>query len=287
MEKIYHNGQLINSDNFSISLENRGLRYGDAFFETIKCHLGKPLYWEDHYFRIASSFLITKMTPPTDFSIEKFKAFIEELLQKNSLDVKSARVKITFFRTSSGYYLPDENHASYVIESDPLDSSLYQLNPKGLNITFYKENFISKGPLSNIKSTNRLINVISSIHAHENGYDDVLLINNNNNIVEASKGNIFIVDHSNNIITPPIEDGCINGVLRSVLLREKKDQVLEKSIAFSDIMNAKEIFITNVIIGVCWVSKLGNKIYAKDMSVELLSLLNQKFFSSSENQREL
>ena len=287
MEKIYHNGQLINLDDFSISLDNRGFRYGDAFFETIKCHLGTPLYWEDHYFRIASSFLITKMTPPPNFSIEKFKEIIEELLRQNSLDMKSSRVKITFFRTSSGYYLPDENCTSYVIESDLLESDFYQLNPKGLNITFYRENFISKGPLSNIKSTNRLINVISSIYADENGYDDVLLINSNNNIVETSKGNIFIVNNSNNIITPPIEEGCVNGVMRSVLLREKKDQIVEKSINFSDVMNAKEIFITNVIIGVCWVSKLGNKVYAKEMSIQLLNLLNQKLFSSIGNQRGL
>ena len=81
---------------------------------------------------------------------------------------------------------------------------MYQINKKGLNITFYRDNFIPKGPLSNIKSSNRLINVVSSMYARENGCDDVLLINNNNHIVESSKGNIFIVNPSNKIITPPL-----------------------------------------------------------------------------------
>ena len=287
MEKINHNGKLISKSDFSISLANRGLRYGDSFFETIKCHLGKPLYWEDHYFRISSSLLITKMNPPNHFSIESFKQFIEELLQKNNLCFQSSRVKITFFRNSSGYYLPDENNTSYIIESESLVSDLYQINKKGLNITFYRDNFISKGPLSNIKSSNRLINVVSSMYARENGCDDVLLINNNNHIVESSKGNIFIVNHSNNIITPPLEDGCINGVVRSVLLREKRYHILEKSITFSDIMNAKEVFISNVITGLCWVAKLGSKSYIKNISIELLSLLNQKCFNLDENQKEL
>ncbi len=287
MEKINHNGKLINKSDFSISLENRGLRYGDSFFETIKCHLGKPLYWEDHYFRISSSLLITKMNTPNNFSIESFKQFIEELLQKNNLCFQSSRVKITFFRNSSGYYLPDENNTSYIIESESLVSDLYQINKKGLNITFYRDNLISKGPLSNIKSSNRLINVVSSMYARENGYDDALLINNNNHIVETTKGNIFIVNHSNNIITPPLEDGCINGVVRSVLLREKGYHILEKSITFSEIMNANEIFISNVITGLCWVSKLGSKSYIKNISTKLLVLLNQKCFNLDENQKEL
>ena len=108
MEKINYNGKLINKSDFSISLANRGLKYGDSFFETIKCHLGKPLYWEDHYFRISSSLLITKMNPPNHFSIESFKRFVEELLQKNNFCFQSSRVKITFFRNSSGYYLPEK-----------------------------------------------------------------------------------------------------------------------------------------------------------------------------------
>ena len=277
MEKIYHNSQLINKSHLNISLENRGLKYGDSFFETIKCYMGQPLYWEDHYFRIASSFLITKMKQPSNFNIDTFKELIESLLKENNLNSNSARVKITFFRNSSGYYYPNANNSCYIIESDLLKANLYQLDNKGLNIALYKENYISKGPLSNIKSNNRLINVMSSIYARENNYDDILLINYNNHIVESSKGNIFIVDNSDNIITPPLEDGCINGVLRNVLLSDEKYQILEKSITFSDLMNAKEVFISNVIIGLCWVYRLGNKVYNKNISSNIINDLNQKF----------
>lgn len=277
MEKIYHNSQLINKNHLNISLENRGLKYGDSFFETIKCYMGLPLFWEDHYFRIASSFLITKMKQPSNFNIETFKELIESLLIENNLNSNSARVKITFFRNSSGYYCPNENNTSYIIESYLLNANEYQLDNKGLNISLYKENYIPKGPLSNIKSNNRLINVMSSIYARENNYDDILLINCNNHIVESSKGNIFIVDNLDNIITPPLEDGCINGVLRSVLLSDNKYQILEKSISFSDLMNAKEVFISNVIIGLCWVYRLGNKVYDQNISSKIINDLNQKF----------
>ena len=73
MAKICFNGEYINKEQFSISIDNRSFKYGDCFFETIRCHLGSPLFWEEHYFRIAASFLILKMEPPSNFSIDKFE----------------------------------------------------------------------------------------------------------------------------------------------------------------------------------------------------------------------
>ena len=83
MEKINYNGKLINKSDFSISLANRGLKYGDSFFETIKCHLGKPLYWEDHYFRISSSLLITKMNPRIILVLKVLNALLKVIAKNN------------------------------------------------------------------------------------------------------------------------------------------------------------------------------------------------------------
>ena len=114
----------------------------------------------------------------------------------------------------------------------------------------------------------------------------MILINSEKNIVETSKGNIFIVSQLGNIITPPLEDGCINGIIRTVLVKNKQFPIIEKSISYSELMNAKEIFVTNVIQGVNWVEKLSNKIYhnesslnksyTKDKSTEIINYLNSK-----------
>jgi len=81
---ICYNGNYI--DNVSINSDNRGFKYGDCFFETIKCYNGLPLFWESHYFRMASSFGMLKMIPPNEFDIEYFESLIKALLIKNNLE---------------------------------------------------------------------------------------------------------------------------------------------------------------------------------------------------------
>jgi len=276
MDKIYYNGNFIAKNKFSLSVENRGFRYGDSFFETIRCYNGKPIFWEEHYFRIAGSFCVLKMDPPSEFEIDRLNLIIKDLLNENNLMSCSARVRITFFRVSEGYYFPKKNDVCFIIEADKIVSEEYVINQTGLNTTIYKENILAKNHLGNIKSSNRLINIMASIYAKENSFDDCFLINVDQNIVESISGNVFIL--SDGIIqTPPLSDGCINGVLRSVLLKEKSLKILEKSISILDLFNAKEVFVTNVMVGVKWVGSIRSSIYKKDMSIRVLDILNRKY----------
>ena len=276
MDKIYYNGNFIPKSEFFLSIDNRGFRYGDSFFETIRCRDGKPVFWEEHYFRIAGSFCVLKMDPPFEFEIDKLKLIIEDLLVQNNLNLSSSRVRITFFRSSEGYYFPAENDVQFFIESEKNIKKEYVINQSGLNTTIYKENILSKNHLGNIKSNNRLINIMASMYAKENNFDDCFLINFNQNIVESISGNIFIV--SDGIIqTPPLSDGCINGVMRRVILKERSFNILEKSISILDLFNAQEVFVTNVIIGVQWVSSIRSTTYKQDTSIKLIDMLNKKY----------
>ena len=82
----------------------------------------------------------------------------------------------------------------------------------------------------------------------------------------------------NNIIkTPPLDDGCIDGVMRRVILKEKSFNIQEDSISILDIFNAKEVFVTNVISGVKWVSQIRNHKYTHQKSTEMVKLLNNKY----------
>lgn len=276
MDKVYYKGNFIPKSEFSLSIDNRGFRYGDAFFETIRCHDGEPVFWEEHYFRIAGSFCVLKMNPPSEFEIEKLNLIIKDLLIQNNLKSSASRVRISFFRSSTGYYYPAENDVHFFIESEKNIKKEYVLNQFGLNTTIYKENILSKNHLSNIKSNNRLINIMASMYAQENNFDDCFLINYDQNIVESTSGNIFIL--SEGILkTPPLSDGCINGVMRSVILKEKSLNILEKSISILDLFNAQEVFVTNVIIGVQWVGSIRSSTYKQATSIKLIDILNKKY----------
>ncbi|MAQ31387.1 MAG: aminotransferase class IV [Flavobacteriales bacterium] len=277
MDNVYFNGTFCKKSKFSILYSNRAFQYGDAFFDTIRCHKGSPLFWEAHYFRIAASFYIMKMSPPDDFEMKKLKSIVKNLLLKNNLASSSSRVKITFFRNSGGYYSPKDHSVSVLIESEKIADTLYKLNKSGLRVGSYKDNFISKHSLSNIKTTNKALNVLASIYAQDNGFDDCLLLNNEKNIVESTSGNIFIVS-DDNIKTPLLSEGCIDGIIRKVLLNEHEFNIKEEIITFLDILNAQEVFFTNVIQGVSWVSSIKNTDFVNYKSTEILDFLNKKYF---------
>ena len=88
--------------------------------------------------------------------------------------------------------------------------------------------------------------------ANENGLDNCLLLNDSKNVVEALQGNIFMLLGSK-LITPPISEGCLNGVMRKQILnlakKLEKLEVVEEPISPFDLQKADELFIKNVIKG--------------------------------------
>ena len=102
MDKVCYNGKYLQKSKFSLSVNNRSFKYGDGFFETIRCLDGEPLFWEEHYFRIAASFSMMQMTVPDIFDLDNFKELIQRLLFENNLEKDSARIRISFFRSEGG-----------------------------------------------------------------------------------------------------------------------------------------------------------------------------------------
>ena len=125
----------------------------------------------------------------------------------------------------------------------------------------------------------RQINVLGSIFASENGYENCFLINEKKNVVEALNGNLFLVK-GDKIKTPPLTDGALNGITRKKLLEIIKtlpDLTLEEtSISPFELQKADELFITNVITGIQPITKYRKKKFENKIAKDLLSKLNVK-----------
>jgi branched-chain amino acid aminotransferase len=104
-----------------------------------------------------------------------------------------------------------------------------------------------------------------------------LILNDSKNIVEAINGNIFMVV-GYKLITPPISEGCLNGIMRKQILALAKKidhlEVLEEVISPFDLQKADELFITNVISGIQPISKYRKKEFTNQLSKDLLARLN-------------
>jgi len=272
---INFNGKLL-VDETPLSIDNRAFLYADGVFETLKILDGKILFAEDHYFRLMSSMRILRMEIPMNFTLEYFEEQILLLASANYCE-DSARARITVFRNNGGFYLPAVKTVSFVIKVIPLESSSYRLANKVYEVDLYKDFYIAAQLLSSIKSTSKIINITGSVFANENGLDNCLLLNDRKNVVEALNGNIFML-MGEVLITPPISEGCLNGVMRKQILALAKSipnlEIREEVISPFDLQKADELFITNVIMGIQPITKYRKKDYGSTLAAELLVKLN-------------
>lgn len=257
--------------------QNRAFLYGDAVFETVKIVKGKILFLEDHYFRLMASMRILRMEIPMNFTMEYFEEQLLSVVENNGYSA-SARARITVYRNDGGYYLPITNDISFLIHTSSLDNQSFVFETKECEVDLYKDFYISKQLLSTLKTTNKVVNVTASIYANENGLDNCILLNENKNVVEVLQGNIFML-RGNTLITPPISEGCINGIMRKQVLTLAKKieglEVIEEIISPFDLQKADELFFTNVIKGIQSITKYRKKEFSTTTANVLVQKLNE------------
>jgi branched-chain amino acid aminotransferase len=276
---VNKNGTLVASTEATVAAENRGLHYGDAVFETIKVSAGKVFFWEDHYFRLMASMRILRMEIPMTFTPEFLEEEIMKTLAALTQKADAYRIKLLVWRSWGGKYTPTTKDVEYLIFSEALEQPFYTLNDTPYEVELFKDHYVNSGLLSTLKTNNKVLHVLGSIFAEENDYQNCLLLNENKQVVEALNGNLFLVN-GYKIKTPPIADGCLNGILRKQLiaiLAQLPDYLLEEtSISPFELQKADELFITNTIVGIQPISKYRKKEYASTVAKELLAKLNVK-----------
>jgi len=261
MDCVCFNEKFLSASEALFTAQNRGFRYGDGVFETMKVYQSKILLEQFHFDRL---FLGLKMLQiEYTLNASKLSELILELCRKNNCN-DLARVRFAVFRNS-------ENKAEFVIEAFSLSKEASQWNEKGLTVDIYP--YARKNPdaFSNLKTANFLPYFMAEIFAKENGLDDAIVLNAFNNLSDSSKANVFLIK-KNEIFTPALHQGCVSGVMRRFLLDELKKnnyRVHQQEISIHDLSDADEAFFTNSICDLQWVEKFRDKIYASEQSFSI------------------
>lgn len=269
------------TDQTSIDFFNRGLFYGDSVFETLRCHLGTPLFYEAHYFRLMSSMRILRMEIPADFTPEYLENEITRTLEANKLQDKVARLRITVWRGFGGFYTPTAKNVEFAMHAEPLNESRYVLEDRFRESELFKDHYVTPGLLGTVKHNNRAVNVLAGIYARENDYADMILLNEKKMLAEAISGNIFL-RHGNKISTPAKTDGCLDGIMRGQVMDQIKRmidlEVEERTITPFEIQRADEVFTTNVIKGLTSIHKYRKKEFSTEVAEKITQRLNDLLF---------
>ena len=274
---INSNGNLVPSSDAGLSFFNRGFSYGDALFETVKAVGDKLLFWEDHYFRLMASMRLLRMEIPMTFTPEYFVDQCMQLIQAQEVDSPAWRLRLTVFRGSGGRYTPKHNRVAFVIGCEPLSQDYYLDEVTKYTVDLYKDHYVQAGMLSNLKTNNKILNVLGSIFAKENDLDNCILVNDSKQVVEALQSNLFLL-FGQEIHTPPLTSGCLDGIIRKQIIRLAKDLDLtlkETVINPFDLQKADELWLSNSIQGIRAVTNYRRKTYQYQIYPKAVALLNK------------
>ena len=271
------NGELLHKNTDFLNENNRGVQLGDAVFEELRVINGDVIFLEDHYLRLMSSMRILRMEIPMNFTMEFMEEEILKLISEDGLR-ETKQIKFTVYRnTSDNNFSKSDNSISYFITSTTLINPFFVLDDKAYEVELFKDFYKNSSMLSNLDTNNKILNVVGSIYAQENDYQDCLLLNERKQVIEALNGNVFIVK-DNQVKTPPITDGCVNSVIRKKIIdivsKLNEVEFLEESLSPFELQKADELFIANNVNGLVSITKYRKKDFVNTTAKSLIGKLN-------------
>ena len=274
----------------SISVYDRGLSYGDGFFETMlwdsfennnKVNIGVE-FWLRHLRRIKAGCKLMQINLPSDDKIIEERNLI---LKASFKEQKSGLLKMIITRGvgGRGYKFEKNMTPTTIFLSFPKPKVEKKYIKSGVVVKICKTQLSKNTNLFGYKHLNRLDSVLARSEWEDNKIFEGIFLDSRKNILEGTMTNIFFV-HKKTLITPPIIDSGINGVMRQVVLDNAKfffDKVVIQKINLRDIEKFEQMFLTNSVLKVIPVSRFEKKKFIKKKNVE--DLIN---FFNCKNDRE-
>jgi branched-chain amino acid aminotransferase len=108
-------------------------------------------------------------------------------------------------------------------------------------------------------------------------WDNAIILNSHDRIADATGTNVFLVS-GNTLITPPLSEGPVAGVMRRHLLEKlplllPDLSIIEQTVTIDMLKDASEIFLTNSISGIRWVGSFNGKSYTNNLAVDIYQKL--------------
>jgi branched-chain amino acid aminotransferase len=274
MEYFNFNGKIYKCGTPVIGADNRGLRYGDGIFETLKLKKGKLILSDEHFARLWKGMQVLQFSIPKHFDPEKLQEEVLLLAKKNQQE-DAARIRISILRSDGGLYDATDHRPNYIIQSWPLQEANGEWNSNGLVLGIYEAAKKACDILSNLKHNNYLPYVLAALEAKQQKWNDAIILNSAGRICDTTIANIFII--KNGIVyTPSLGEGCVAGIMRKYLIDQLKSNgfdCIEKAITIDELLAADEVFLTNSIYNIRWVSNIADTVYGNEITQKIYTAI--------------
>ncbi len=237
---IFHNDRLIPLQEASLSPGQMGLLMGWGVFTTLRIYEGKPFAFDRHWARMShdAERLGMRLNPEQ----EAVRQAVIKLAEGNNRHEGAARV--SFVKNHGGLW----GHAGNRPETDLLIFTRELVRwPEVHRLKLQPHAIYSAARLAGVKMLSWVQNAALLEQAHAEGFDDVLLLNENGHIAECTSANVFLI-RGGKVLTPPLSTGCLPGVTRDVLrevVPRAGFEFLEENLTTQDLSSAAEVFISS------------------------------------------
>lgn len=278
MSLAFLDGNFVSLKKAKVSIFDRGFLYGDGVFETMRAYDGSVFKLESHIERLMISLEILKIKEP--YAKKTLQALVSKTLSVNKL--KNAYIKLIVTRGIGpiGVDIMYVQRPTVVIYAKRLGKISDEIYRKGVAVNFPCIRRNEKSFTARIKSLNYIDNILARTEVRNTGYFEALLLNTRNMITETATSNIFMIKNRK-IITPPPTAGLLPGITRKVIIelirRYTYNTVLEKDISVSMLNVADEIFLTNSILEIVPVIKVGRKAVGKGKPGSLYKIIHELY----------
>jgi branched-chain amino acid aminotransferase len=273
MSFVCFNGNFLSSDQPIFTAQNRSFKWGDGVFETIKVYKGKILLKQFHFDRLFLSLRMLQIEAGDLMESSNLAQNILDLCHRNQCQ-DLARVRLAVFRNEGSL-------AEYVIEALPLVLPESPWNKAGLAIDIYPYARKNMDAFSNLKTANFLPYVLADRYARSKSLSDAIVLNGESHICDTSRANIFLV-RNEEIYTPALNQGCVNGVMRRFLIDEMRHlgiRVHQKELSEEDLLQADEVFLTNSISDMWPIGLFRQKQYSHDLGFRIFQEVFSNFYA--------
>ena len=241
-----------------VSVQDRGLHYGDGVFETLVVEKCEIQHWTEHMSRLASGCKQLNIEMPDAILL---KSEVEHLVNAHNRDSKQV-VKIIVTRGigQRGYKPPQSSKVTRIISLHPYPEYPAHYSTEGVKIAICKIPLSCNPVLAGVKHLNRLEQVLAQSEWDDPEIIDGIMLNSDQQIVECTMSNIYWVTN-NQLFTPDLSNCGVEGVTRGIILRLAEELQILTAIGnfmMKDLLAADEIFISNSVFGIFPVKSVGD-----------------------------
>jgi branched-chain amino acid aminotransferase len=280
-EKVFLNDRIIDSDQACVSATDGGLLYGAGLFETMRSLNGVVFRLDDHLNRLMTS--AAALSIEHSYGKNQLSDAIYGVLQANELT--DARIRLTL--TSGSMTQTEEQHRPTLLITavtfQPYPPQYYKTGVMAL-LCPYRQN--SSDPTCGHKTTSYYSRLLALRHAHRSGAAEALWFTTDNRLAEGCVSNVFLVKDST-LFTPPVSTPVLPGIARRTVLEiagRESIQLVEKDLHVADVLEADEVFLTNVIMTACPVVSVEKHTVGDGKVGPIATKLQEEFMRTIEEQ---